>query len=282
MVNKKLVILLLLLFLNPLIACSDSEESANEYADQAEEYYKLYQGLEPVPLISQSEADFSYEDAYTFQEAFANEFEEAGDELIGYKLGLTGAQRPFGATEALYGRLYKSMVEPEGEVIDLSDFVNGRLEIEMAFVFEEDVDKPITLDEVKGAVGTVAPAVEVPDLLFADMQNLSWLDLIALDVAPRQLIIGNQQPVESVDVNSITVQAIYNGEQISEGASTNVMGDQWGALLFLAEKLDARGQQIEAGDIVITGAMSGMLPAEPGSYQIEYGEFGTIEFDVVE
>jgi len=280
--NKKIVIIVLVLLLNGLIACSMSEEAANPYADEADAYHKLYEAVEPVPLLTQSEADFSYEDAYTFQEAFVEEFEEAGDERIGYKLGLTGAERPFGATEALYGRLFESMVEQEGQQIDLSGFVSGRLELEMAFTFEEDVSASVTVDELKEAVGTVAPAVELPDLLFADMPNLSWLDLIALDVAPRELIIGEPVPVERVDVNNITVQAIYNGEAISEGASTNVMGDQWTALLFLVEKLDARGHQIKAGDIVITGAMSGLLPAEPGTYEIDYGEFGTIRFEIVE
>lgn len=280
--NNKIAFLALVLLLNALVACSTSEEAANPYADEAERYHELYEAVEPIPLLTQAEADFSYEDAYTFQEAFAAEFEEAGDKRVGYKLGLTGAQRPFGATEALYGRLFESMVEQEGGQIDLSDFVSGRVELEMAFTFDEDVSGSVTVDELKEAVSTVAPAVELPDLLFADMQNLSWLDLIALDVAPRELIIGEPVPVESVDVNNITVQAIHNGEAISEGASTNVMGDQWAALLFLVEKLDARGHQIKAGDIVITGAMSGLLPAEPGTYEIDYGEFGTIGFEIVE
>ncbi len=280
--NHKMAFLALVLLLNGLIACSMSEEAANPYADEAESYHELYEAVEPIPLLTQSEADFSYEDAYTFQEAFAEEFEEAGDELIGYKLGLTGAQRPFGATEALYGRLFESMVEQEGQQIDLSDFVSGRVELEIAFTFDEDVSGSVTVDELKEAVSTVAPAVELPDLLFADMPNLSWLDLIALDVAPREVIIGEPLPVESVDVNSITVQALHNGEAISEGVATNVMGDQWAALLFLVEKLEARGHQIKAGDIVITGAMSGLLPAEPGTYEVNYGEFGTIDFEIVE
>jgi hypothetical protein len=56
-------------------------------------YYDLYQAVKPVPLLTQSATGFSYEDAYTFQEKFALRFEQAGDELLGYKLGLTGMQR---------------------------------------------------------------------------------------------------------------------------------------------------------------------------------------------
>ncbi len=59
-------------------------------SDTVDYYYKLYQAVKPVPLLTQSATGFSYEDAYTFQEKFALRFEQAGDELVGYKVGLTG------------------------------------------------------------------------------------------------------------------------------------------------------------------------------------------------
>jgi hypothetical protein len=171
--------------------------------------------------------------------------------------------------------------------IYLSDFVKAMVEIEIAFIFSEDVNEdvadPVTLEKLQASVDKVAPAVEVPDLLFADMQKLSWLDLIAVDVAPRRVIIGKEMNLDEVeDVNTITVVAKHEGQIVSQGAATNVMGNQWAALLFLVEKLNSRGYQVKKGDIVITGAMNTMFPAARGTYEVDYGELGMIKFKVIE
>jgi len=246
-------------------------------------YYDLYQAVKPVPLLTQSETGFSYEDAYTFQEKFALRFEQAGDELVGYKVGLTGVQRPFGATEPVYGRLFNSMLRENNDHIYLLDFVKAMVEIEIAFIFDDDVAYPITLKNLQASVDKVAPAVELPDLLFADMQKLSWSDLIAVDVAPRRVIIGKGMNLDEVgDVNTITAVAKHEGQIVSQGAATNVMGNQWAALLFLVEKLNSRGYQVKKGDIVITGAMNTMFPAARGTYEVDYGKLGMIKFKVIE
>lgn len=254
-------------------------------SDTVDHYYKLYQEVKPIPLLTQAEPGFSYNDAYTFQEEFAKRFEQAGDALVGYKLGLTGIKMPlpFGAMEPVYGRLFKSMMREDNSHIYLSDFVNAMVEIEIAFIFGKDVTYPITLEDLQASVDKVAPAVELPDLLFADMPKLSWLDLIAVDVAARRVIIGEGMNLDEVgDVNTITAAAKYEGQIVSQVAATNVMGNQWAALLFLVEKLNSRGYQVKKGDIIITGAMNTMFPAARGTYEVDYGKLGMIKFKVIE
>jgi 2-keto-4-pentenoate hydratase len=247
-----------------------------------DEYYSLFKAVEPVPNLTQEFPDTDYADAYAFQEALIDNFEADGDELIGYKVGLTGPVLPFGAEEPVYGRLYDSMlVRPNGKV-HRSDFIIPMVEIELAFIFGEDVTFPITQEELAEKVVAVAPAIEFPDLVFEDLANLSWLDIIAMNVSPRQIIIGRPVRIERVDVNNIAVTVRQGRDVISEGVSTNVLGDQWASLLFLVERLDARGYQIEAGDVVMTGAMSGMFPATVGQYHVSYRNLGRLRFKVTE
>ena len=66
----------------------------------------------------------------------------------------------------------------------------------------------------------------------------------------------------------------------SEARALLTNRDQWQALVFLAEHLNERGYGLQQGDVVITGAMSGMFPAQPGEYRVDYGEFGEITFTV--
>ena len=241
-------------------------------------YYDLYQAVVPIRLLTPCEPlDFSPDDAYAFQESFAARFE---DELVGYKLGLTWGTG-FNATEPVYGRLFRSMLRENNGSIYLSDFVKPMLELEIAYIFGNDVSYPVTLEDLQAAVAKVAPAVELPDLLFKDLSDLDWKDLIALDVAPRRVIIGEIMDPDEVDVNTITVVAEYKGQIVAQGVATNNMwGDQWSALLFLVEKLDSRGYQIKAGDFVITGAMNSLTFIERGDYKVDYGKFGMIKFRV--
>jgi 2-oxo-hept-3-ene-1,7-dioate hydratase len=241
-------------------------------------YYDLYQAVVDIRLLTPCEpSDFSPDDAYAFQESFVERFE---DDLVGYKLGLTWGTG-FNATEPVYGRMFSSMLRENNDSIYLSDFVKPMLELEIAYIFGADVTYPATVEELQAAVAKVAPAVELPDMLFKDLPDLDWKDLIALDVAPRWVIIGKAMDPDEVDVNTITAEAKHKGQIVAQGAATdNMWGDQWSALLFLVEKLHSRGYRIKAGDFVITGAMNSLAFIERGNYKVDYGELGMIKFKV--
>lgn len=267
--------ILVLLTIN-LTACS----SATAWDECAVDlYYDLYQAVVDIRLLTPCEPpDFSPDDAYDFQESFVTRFE---DELVGYKLALTWGTG-FNATEPVYGRLFRPMLRENNDSIYLSDFVKPMLELEIAFIFGNDVIYPVTLENLQASVASIAPAVELPDFLFKNPSDLDWKDLIALDVAPRRVIIGETMDPDEVDVNTVMAVARHKGQIVAEGVSINNMwGDQWSALLFLIEKLHSRNyQQIKAGDFVITGAMNSLAFIERGEYKVDYGDLGMIKFKV--
>jgi len=238
----------------------------------------LYQAVVDIRLLSPCEPPgFSPDDAYDFQESFVERFE---DQLVGYKLGLTWG-KGLNAKEPVYGRLFSSMLRENNDSIYLSDFVKPMLELEIAYIFGDDVIYPVTLENLQASVDKVAPAVELPDLFFKNLSDLDWKDLIALDVGPRRVIIGEAMDLGEVDVNTIMAVAGHEGQIVSKGVATNNMwGDQWSALLFLVEKLHSRGYQIKAGDFVITGAMNSLAFIERGNYKVDYGGLGMIKFKV--
>ena len=68
-----------------------------------------------------------------------------------------------------------------------------------------------------------------------------------------------------------------NGEQRREGIGANVLGSPMKALLWLANHL-RHGPGIEAGAMVSTGTMTGLLPVQPGDeVQVVFDEMGTVE-----
>ncbi|MBC2743949.1 MAG: hypothetical protein HGJ93_13090 [Desulfosarcina sp.] len=91
------------------------------------------------------------------------------------------------------------------------------------------------------------------------------------------MLIGDAVWVK--DLNAIEVKLFHNGQEIAGGMGKNALGDQWEALKWVVNNVLARGGEIKDGYVVITGCISKLLPAKPGNYVADYGDFGKIEFE---
>ena len=56
-----------------------------------------------------------------------------------------------------------------------------------------------------------------------------------------------------------------NGAQLANGVGRNALGHPANAVAWLASKLAARGQVLRAGQLVMTGTLTPILPIERGS-----------------
>ena len=121
------------------------------------------------------------------------------------------------------------------------------------------------------------PAIELPDVAYTDMKLITGSDLIATNVTARKVLIG--KAAKAKDLNAITVKLFHNAEEVTSGIGKNALGDQWEALRWTVNDVLARGGKVKNGYIVITGAISKMVPAKPGKYLAHYGDFGKIEFE---
>jgi hypothetical protein len=98
------------------------------------------------------------------------------DELVGYKLGLTWGT-VFNATEPVYGRLFRSMLRENNSSIYLSDFVKPMLELEIAYIFGEDVSYPVTLEDLQAAVLALPDTSGLPIVLGKKQLRRHYQDL---------------------------------------------------------------------------------------------------------
>ena len=260
--------------------CQQSGGNLDDAERWATDFVANFQQIMPqVPLLQSQKSNMLDEkEAYAVQQQVIDKFRASGEKMIGYKLGLTGKVRPFGAPEPVYGQLWSSMQLAQSDTVRLSHFVQAMVEVELAFYFADDVDYPVAPEQLRKAVAAVAPAIELPDLAFSSMENLSYLDLIAANVGARHLIVGEKQPISNVDINALQVRIAHNGALAGQGSASAVMGDQWSALAFLAEKLHARDKKIKAGEVVLTGTMTAMSPAKVGRYDADFGELGSLYF----
>ncbi len=204
----------------------------------------------------------------------------------GFKAGLTStsAQEKFAVKQAVAGVLLFKANHKTAQgryVVDSNDFNNMMLEAEVGFRIKTAITERITdIETLKRKVDSVLPVVEFPDLSFDQPKALQGVDIIANNVIAKQFISGDELDPEALDVNALNIHIQKEGRLILEGQSRDAMGDQWQALLWLVNQTIDSGWQINSGQVMITGAIGKMLPAQPGFYQVDYGPLGQVSFFV--
>lgn len=243
--------------------------------------YNAYSERTPYPMSSQMIQNVTVDQAYDIQDAFVRKMRDSGETVVGYKAGLTAiaAQEKFGVFNAIRGTLFKSMLRWPGTLYQ-KNFGLLFIETEIGFRFGKNITAPVEdIGSLKKAVSIVFPAIELPDLYFSDMEKITGPDIIATNVAARQVLIGKALPVNTQDLNAVSVRLFHNGEEIAHGMGKNALGDQWKALQWTVNHVLEKGGEIKNGDIVITGSLTPIQPVTPGKYLADFGTFGKMAFE---
>lgn len=249
----------------------------------AVELFKQFKAVGPLPLASQTVKDLDEAKAYKIQADLAGLYKVHGAKVSGYKAGLTSkpAQEKFKASGPVSGVLFDSMLIKDG-VAKLKGHGLMMLEVEIAYELKQDVTKPVDAKAMPGLVAKVMPAVEVPDLKFADMKALTVADIVAGNVGARAYLLGKPMSPEGIDVNAVTGQLMRDGEAVGQPVPGRAaLGDQWQALAWTVNNALKLGQPVKAGMVFLTGSLGPMYPAKPGAHKAVYtGGLGELSFKV--
>jgi 2-keto-4-pentenoate hydratase len=274
---KKMLFFCLIISVGLFMAASPALSAS--FDDAAQKIEDAYISKNPAPLSSLAIEGLTTDQAYEIQKKLVEIRVNKGEEIVGYKAGLTSApsQKKFGVTEAVRGTLFKSMIQWPGTMYQ-KNFARMFIETEIGFRFGKDITEPVEdIESLKKAVAIVFPAIELPDLSFTDMKQIKGPDIIAANVVARKVLVGDAVWVK--DVNSISVKLFHNGREIACGVGENALGDQWEALKWVVNNVLSKGGEVKEGYTIITGCISKLLPAKPGTYVADYGDFGKIEFE---
>ena len=223
----------------------------------------------------------SLAEAYAVQDGLA---ESAGLGIAGYKIGATNAQvqARFGVDAPFSGRLFTDFVSASPLRVPANAVNFYAIEAEFDFVMGRALaprDAPYTRDEVGQAVASVHPAIEVPDSRYTDWLSMKAPDLIGDNAIGCMLCLGSAaEGGLAHDLAGQPVIVRVNGEVASEGAGSNVLGDPWNVMVWLANHLSTRGLTLEAGHVVTTGSAADVVQCQPGdTVTAEFGPIGTAE-----
>ena len=243
--------------------------------------WEAWQGREQIAALPADCRPGTMDEAYAVQEGLV---ESAGLAIAGYKIGATNAQvqARFGVDAPFSGRLFADYVSGSPLTVP-ADTVNFHaIEAEFDFVMAHALApraEPYTRDEVRAAVASVHPAIEVPDSRYADWLSMKAPDLIGDNAIGCLLALGPEaQGMLDHDLAGQAVVVRVGGEVVSEGAGANVLGDPWNVMVWLANHLSARGLTLEAGHVVTTGSAADVVQCQPGdTVTAEFGPIGQAE-----
>jgi 2-keto-4-pentenoate hydratase len=224
----------------------------------------------PVAPLTETYPGLTPADAYEIQSGWSALRMARGEKIIGRKIGLTNPaiQQQLGVSEPDYGALWGSSFYPvsSGRAdVPAVDFLQPRVEGEIAFRFGRPLKGGfVTAEDVLAATDACALAVEIVDSRIADWK-IKLVDTIADNASYGGFVVGPWDAgLVRADMPALAMQIRQNGEVAAEGLGSAVLGHPATSAAWLVNKLSEFGVGLEAGDIVISGAITRMLPAAAG------------------
>ncbi|KAI3610231.1 2-hydroxyhexa-2,4-dienoate hydratase (plasmid) [Cupriavidus necator H850] len=230
-----------------------------------------------APLTSQFE-DLSVDDAYRIQQRFVQRRLDAGETVIGKKIGVTSkaVMDMLGVYQPDFGYLLSGMVYGEGECIPLDTLIQPKAEGEIAFILRRDLIGPgVTNAMVLAATECVMPCFEIVDSRIRDWK-IKIGDTVADNASCGVFVLGDKAvSARNVDLTTCGMVFEKNGEVIGTGAGAAALGSPVNAVAWLANTLGRLGIPLKAGEVILSGALAAMAPVAAGdSFRVSIGGIG--------
>ena len=230
------------------------------------------------------------DDGYAVQRAWLKTRLAEGRVVRGRKIGLTSRamQQSSQIDEPDFAPLLDDMFFAAGAV-PFDRFIAPRVEVELAFVLARPLRGPgVTLADVLAATEVVTPAVEIIDARIEQFDRETKaprkvFDTIA-DFAANAGVVRGDVAVrpDAIDLRWVGAILAKNGVVEESGLAAGVLDHPGNGIAWLANKIAAYDEQLDAGDFVLAGSFTRPIAAARGDvFHVDYGALGAIDFHFV-
>ena len=231
---------------------------------------ELYQALvtrEAVAPLTDREPDMTIEDAYRIQLRMIQRRLDLGETVIGKKIGVTSkvVMDMLKVNQPDFGHLLSGMVFSEGEPIPANSLIAPRAEAEVAFLLKRDLRGPgVMAADVLRATECVMPCFEIVDSRIQDWK-IKIQDTVADNASCGVFVLGGvRADPRRLDLALAGMVLEKNGEVISTATGAAVQGSPVNAVAWLANTLGRLGITLKAGEVILSGSQSPLLPVVAG------------------
>ena len=241
--------------------------SSATIAQLAEHLDNCQRNAQDTPKITDAHPDMDWDDAYAIQDAILARHLGRGARVIGLKAGLTShaKMKQMGVETPVFGFLVDEFSVLEGAEVKVGELIHPKVEPEIAFVLKHALRGPgCHIGAVLAATDFVMPGIEVIDSRYRDFK-FDLKSVVADNTSASRFVVGGQplRPNE-LDLRTVGVVLEKNGEPVALGAGAAVLGHPAAAIAMLANHLGARGQEIPAGSLILSGGITEAVAVAAG------------------
>jgi len=242
------------------------DEAVQKLAAQLDE--ALLGRAELTPL-TKSFGAFELDDAYRIQRAGLLLRKGRGEQVIGFKMGLTSEakRKQMSLGQPVFGPLTSSMPIPDAGDISITSGIHPKAEPELAFVTARELRGEITREAALAACASIAPAIEVLDSRFLGFKYFSLPDVVADNCSSWRFVLGEVRPAARFSLEALAALQLrfsVGGRLVQEAPATAISGHPIESLVQLVAMLAAIDQPLPAGSIVLAGAATAAEPLVVG------------------
>lgn len=197
-----------------------------------------------------------------------------GGRIVGRKLAVV-ERKWRGHAQALevgWGHILDSNLLVDGAELPASHLIQPRVEAEFAFLLARDLAGPgVSAAHALNAVAGVCASFEVIDSRF--QRKGTPEDATADNLSHAYAVVGTRLlPVADLDLPNLNVRLSINDEVKGSGTGAKIAGHPVHALVALANQ-----QALRAGDLILTGSVTGAFPVKAGDQvRAEFDRLGTV------
>ncbi len=241
-----------------------------------------YQDGPIAPVRDELVANGDVNAAYAVQEINTKRWLAQGRRLAGRKIGLTSVavQKQLGVDQPDFGMLFADMAVCDGEPVAAGRVLQPKSEAEIAFVLGRDLtgEQPTVADLMR-AIDYAVIAIEIVGSRIANW-DIRLVDTVADNASSGLFVLGNTPyRLDGLDLRDceMVMTRASDGERVSAGRGEACLGHPLNAALWLARKMIETGRPLQAGDIILSGALGPMVAAQPGeTYEARVSGLGSV------
>lgn len=207
--------------------------------------------------------------------------EAKNSKVVGWKIAATSSagQTHIGVDGPIAGRIFATNLHNSSAVVSMIGNRMAVAEAEFAFVFARELqprETPYEEFEVLSAVGSLHPAIELPNSRFENFAAVGAPSLAADNACAHEFVLGpaTNVPWQKIDLSAHVVRLAVNETTRVEGTGADVLGDPRKALCWLVNSIPLAERGIRKGEFVTTGVCGHPMSIVSGDDVV--ADFGTL------